>query len=172
MSATEGARVVELNVRLKAQPHQVFPYLTEPDRYIRWQGIKAELDPRPGGVFRVWMDANTVASGEYMEVDPPHRVVFTWGWEGNERIPPGSTTVVVTLEADGDGTVLYLRHSGLPDGEAAAMHEEGWRHFTDRLLKDIRHRHGPMSERSRPGPVRAGNGSSARDDDPDRRATP
>jgi hypothetical protein len=48
-------------------------------------------------------------------------------------VPPGSTTVELTLEADGDGTLLMLRHTGLPDGAAAALHEEGWRFFTDRL---------------------------------------
>ena len=124
---------VELQVRLNVPPEEVFPYLTEPERYVRWQGVKAELDPRPGGVYRVWMDANTVASGEFVEVERARRVVFTWGWEGNESVPPGSTTVELTLEADGDGTMLSLRHTGLPDGAAAAMHEEGWRHFTTRL---------------------------------------
>jgi uncharacterized protein YndB with AHSA1/START domain len=129
----DQTKTVELQVRLDAPPEEVFPYLTEPERYVRWQGVKAELDPRPGGVYRVWMDEVTVASGEFVAVEPARRVVFTWGWEGNEGVPPGSTTVELTLEADGDGTVLSLRHTGLPDGEAAAMHEEGWRHFTARL---------------------------------------
>jgi uncharacterized protein YndB with AHSA1/START domain len=105
---------------------------------VRWQGTKAELDPRPGGVFRVWMDEDSVARGEFVEVEPPNRVVFTWGWEGNEGVPPGSTTVELTLQADGDGTVLSLRHTGLPDGEAAAMHEEGWRFFIGRLATAVR----------------------------------
>jgi uncharacterized protein YndB with AHSA1/START domain len=130
---SDPARVVELQLRLDAPPDEVFRYLTEAERYVRWQGVKAELDPRPGGLFRVWMDADTVARGEYVEVESPYRVVFTWGWEGDEGVPPGSTTVELTLRADGDGTILTLRHSGLPDGEAAAMHDEGWRFFTDRL---------------------------------------
>jgi uncharacterized protein YndB with AHSA1/START domain len=130
---TSEANVVELQVRLGAPPDEVFLYLTDAERYVEWQGVKAELDPRPGGVYRVWMDADTVARGEYVEVDSPKRVVFTWGWEGNAGVPPGSTTVELTLEADGEGTVLSLRHTGLPDGEAAAMHEEGWRFFTERL---------------------------------------
>jgi uncharacterized protein YndB with AHSA1/START domain len=129
--------VVELEVRFGAPPDEVFLYLTEPERYIQWQGVKAELDPRPGGVYRVWMDADTVASGEFVEVEPARRVVFTWGWEGNDGVPPGSTTVELTLESDGLGTVLSLRHSGLPDGEAAAMHEEGWRRFTARLVSAV-----------------------------------
>jgi uncharacterized protein YndB with AHSA1/START domain len=130
---SDPASLVELQVRLGAAPDEVFRYLTDAERYVRWQGVKAELDPRPGGVFRVWMDADTVARGEFVEVEAPRRVVFSWGWEGNESVPPGSTIVELTLEADGDGTVLSLRHTGLPDGEAAAMHEEGWRFFTARL---------------------------------------
>ena len=108
--------MVEVQVRLEATPEVVFPYLTESDRFARWQGIRAELDPRPSGVFRVWMDAVTIASGEYLEVEPHRRVVFTWGWEGNDTVPPGSTTVEIDLEADGAATILTLRHSGLPTG--------------------------------------------------------
>jgi len=130
-------RIVELRVRLEAPPADVFRYLTEPERYVRWQGVKAELDPRPGGVFRVWMDADTVARGEFVEVDPPRRVVFTWGWEGHDRVPPGSTTVELTLEEDGGATILSLRHSGLPDDASAAIHEEGWGSFMLRLAAAV-----------------------------------
>jgi uncharacterized protein YndB with AHSA1/START domain len=135
MSDRPSFRPVELHVRLEAPPDEVFRYLTEPDRYVRWQGIKADLDPRPGGIYRVWMDeTGTIARGEFVEVDPPHRLVFTWGWEGNPTLPPGGSTVEVTLDTDGDETLLKLRHTGLPDGESAAMHEEGWRMFTGRLV--------------------------------------
>ncbi len=130
-------RVVELNVRLPAPPADVFPYLIDPQLYVRWQGVKADLDPRPGGLFRVWMDEATVARGEYLEVLPPSKVVFTWGWENNPAIPPGSTTVELTVAADGDGSILTLRHFGLPDDAAAAMHREGWTHFTERLVSAV-----------------------------------
>lgn len=138
MSDTRSVRTVELSVRLEAPPEEVFPYFIDPIQYVRWQGTKAELDPRPGGVYRVWMDADTVARGEFLEVEPPQRVVFTWGWEGNDHLPPGSSRVELTLTADGDATILLLRHDGLPDGEAAAMHEEGWIFFTGRLATVIR----------------------------------
>lgn len=81
--------------------------------------------------------ADTVARGEFVEVDPPRRVVFTWGWEGHDRVPPGSTTVELTLEEDGAATILSLRHSGLPDGESAALHEEGWTFFIPRLATTV-----------------------------------
>lgn len=147
--------VVELRVRLGAPPDEVFLYLTDAERYVRWQGVKAELDPRPGGMYRVWMDEDTVARGEFVEIEAARRVVFTWGWEGNPDVPPGSTTVELTLEADGDGTVLSLRHTGLPDGEAAAMHEEGWRFFTERLAIAVRGADpGPMPPEPPPAPSR------------------
>jgi uncharacterized protein YndB with AHSA1/START domain len=126
-------QIVELERRLAASPEDVFSFLVDSERYVKWQGIEAELDPRPGGLFRVRLDERQVASGEYVEVESPHRVVFTWGWEGNPDMPPGSTTVELTLEADGDGTLLRLRHSGLPDDAAAILHRDGWTMFMTRL---------------------------------------
>jgi uncharacterized protein YndB with AHSA1/START domain len=74
------------------------------------------------------------ARGEFVEVDPPRRVVFTWGWDRSERpVPPGSSTVEVVLEPAGDGTRLTLRHSGLPDEEQVAQHGHGWEHYLERL---------------------------------------
>ncbi len=130
---TESRQTVELERRLDAPPETVFPFLVDPERYVRWQGVEAELDPRPGGIFRVRVDARQVARGQFVEVESPHRVVFTWGWEGNPDVPPGSTTVELTLEADGDGTLLRLRHSGLPNEAAAILHRDGWTMFTQRL---------------------------------------
>ena len=153
MSAEPEAHVVEMELRLDAPPEEVFRFLVDPERYVEWQGVRAELDPRPGGVYRVWMDAETIASGQYVAIDAPERVVFTWGWEGNEQIPPGSTTVELALRADGDRTVLTLRHSGLPDEEAAIMHRDGWTSFGERLRLVIGGSDpGPMPmQRSEPG---------------------
>jgi len=114
-------------------PADVFPYFVDPALYVRWQGSTAELDPRPGGHFRVIVEAGQVAAGKYVAVDPPHRVVFTWGWEGNPLIPPGSSTVEITLELEGALTVVRLRHTGLPDRAAVDMHSEGWNLFLGRL---------------------------------------
>jgi uncharacterized protein YndB with AHSA1/START domain len=146
MTAEPRGPVVELEIRLDAPPEDVFPYLVDPERYVQWQGVRAELDPRPGGAFRVWMDALTVASGEYVAVEAPVCVVFTWGWEGSDEIPPGSTMVELRLRPEGDGTVLTLRHTGLPDERSAIMHREGWASFTDRLGLVVRGQHpGPLS---------------------------
>src|ERR1043165_1755397 len=105
-SATEPLRH---QVRVAAPPEVVFGYFTDPARMVEWMGIAALLDPRPGGSFRIEANGRDVVLGEYVEVDPPHRVVFTWGFEGAERaVKPGSTRVEVTLERDGEGTLLTL----------------------------------------------------------------
>jgi len=59
--------------------------------------------------------------------------VFTWGWEDSDEVPPGSTTVEVTLTADGDATIVRLRHSGLEPDEQREQHRHGWTHFLGRL---------------------------------------
>ena len=94
--AVESGRVVEVERRIAAPREEVFVFLTDPDKYTEWMGEAVELDPRPGGVYRVRMNSDRVALGEYVEVDPPSRVVFTWGWEGDGAVPPGSTRVEIT----------------------------------------------------------------------------
>jgi uncharacterized protein YndB with AHSA1/START domain len=97
-------------------------------------GVGAQLDPRPGGKFRIDADGSNIATGEYKEVDPPHRLVMTWGWETDESVPPGSTTVVITLTPDGSGTLLRLRHLGLPTVDARERHTGGWNLYAGQLM--------------------------------------
>jgi uncharacterized protein YndB with AHSA1/START domain len=120
-------------VRIAAPPTVVFPFFTDPERMVAWMGIAAMLDPRPGGTFRVDANGRDVVVGEYVEVKPPRRVVFTWGFDGADPIvAAGSTRVEVTLEPDGDGTRLTLLHHGLPTRLRDA-HAEGWSHYLGRL---------------------------------------
>lgn len=129
----DGTDPLRNELRIAAPPEVVFPYFTDPARMVSWMGVAALLDPRPGGTFRVEANGRDVVIGEYLEVDPPHRVVFTWGFEGAEPfVEPGSTRVEVTLESDGDGTRLTLSHHGLPDG-ARDAHAQGWSHYLARL---------------------------------------
>jgi uncharacterized protein YndB with AHSA1/START domain len=124
---------VELSVRIDAHPETVFAYFTDPERMVAWMGLSAEVDARVGGQYRVRVNRGGVAIGEYVEIVPPARIVWTWGWEGNTEVPPGSSTVEVTLTADGDATIVRLRHSGLPDDTWFGKHNEGWGHYVARL---------------------------------------
>ena len=127
----ERTDVLSHELRIEARPETVFAFLTDPDKMTQWKGDSAQLDARPSGVYRVQIGQAEVV-GEFVELDPPHRVVFTWGWEGNDAVPPGSSTVEVTLTPDGEATILRLAHRDLPE-EQRAEHDGGWKHFLPRL---------------------------------------
>jgi uncharacterized protein YndB with AHSA1/START domain len=133
VTTTQGLSVTR-EVRIAASPETVFPFFTEPDKLTAWMGVKAELDPQPGGIYRVHVSEAWVARGEFVAVEPFGRVVFTWGWEGGAvGLLPGASLIEVTLEPDGDATIVRFTHSGLPDGEALSAHTDGWEHFLARL---------------------------------------
>jgi uncharacterized protein YndB with AHSA1/START domain len=87
-------------------------------KMIRWMEIQAEIDPRPGGVYRLDPNGRDVIRGEYLEVVPDRRFAFTWGWEnpseGMAAVPAGSTRVEIDLEPHGKGTRVRLTHRQLP----------------------------------------------------------
>jgi uncharacterized protein YndB with AHSA1/START domain len=128
-----GQDVLEHEVRIAASPATVFSYLVDPTRMVRWMGKEATVEPRPGGAFRVAYERGDVARGEVLEVSSPERLLVSWGWEAEgDATPPGSSQVEFTLEPDGEGTIVRVRHSGLVE-EARAGHAEGWDYFMPRL---------------------------------------
>lgn len=129
----KGGLNVEVVQRIAASPVTVFSFLVEPAKFSAWMGVGAELDPRPGGRVRIDVDGEHIAVGKFVAVDPPHRLVMTWGWESNAAVPPGSTTVEITLTADGGDTVLRLRHLGLPSEREKQSHQAGWNQYTGKL---------------------------------------
>src|SRR5215472_2209372 len=103
-------------VDLPAPPEEVFRHLTDPAAMIRWMGQHAVLKPVPGGAFEI--DINGVpVRGQYLEVDPPRRVLVSWGVAGNDGMPPGATEVEFTLTPIPAGTRLRLVHRRLPPGQ-------------------------------------------------------
>jgi len=75
---------VEVTVLVPAGPSDVFGYFTDPARYVQWMGSEAELEPVPGGVYRVRMADGFSAAGRFVEVAYPSLVVFTWGFADDE----------------------------------------------------------------------------------------
>ena len=134
MASPETAAAVEVEVRIDASPETVYEFFTDPEKMVQWMGRSHELDPRPGGVFRCDINGRDVASGSYVELDPPRRVVFTWGWESEESTTqPGASTVEVSLEPVEAKTLVRLVHRDLPSEESRAQHRHGWEHYTQRL---------------------------------------
>jgi len=116
-----------------ASPSTIFPFLTDPTEHVRWMGTDAVLDPRVGGEYRVLVQGRHPGVGEFLEVVPDEKVVFTFGWdEPDHPIPARSTEVEITLIPDGGKTRVRLVHRGLPD-DAVGDHTDGWNHYLERL---------------------------------------
>jgi uncharacterized protein YndB with AHSA1/START domain len=130
-------RVLEVSVTVDAEPETVFAYFTDPARYVQWMGSSATLDARPGGAYRVQMSDAVEAAGQFLEVDPPHRLVFTWGWTQGNPVTSGSTKVVVTFTQAGNSTHVLLRHYDLPTDEQLNHHRQGWDMYLGRLAARI-----------------------------------
>jgi uncharacterized protein YndB with AHSA1/START domain len=132
-AATTDTTVYERTLTIDASPETVWEFLVDPDKLMRWKGISADLDPRPSGVYRCEVIPGHTARGEFVELDPPHRLVFSWGWDGQEGVPPGSSMIEIELATDGEGTSLRFVHKDLPSADAVASHAHGWDHYLPRL---------------------------------------
>jgi uncharacterized protein (TIGR03086 family) len=124
----------EKSVLVPLNADDTFALITEPDRLRRWQVITARVDLRAGGDYRWTIIPGNSASGTITEVEPGRRVVFTWGWEGSADLPPGASTVTITLEPADGGTLVHLVHEGLA-GVQLDNHAMGWNHYLGRLVK-------------------------------------
>jgi uncharacterized protein YndB with AHSA1/START domain len=102
-----------------------------------WETPVAEVEPRVGGRLRLVMRSpegeEFGGSGEYLEIEPPERLVFKWTWDGHAG-HEGDQLVEVELKDRGDGTTeVVLTNKGLPDDDAKRSHEEGWQASFDNL---------------------------------------
>jgi uncharacterized protein YndB with AHSA1/START domain len=145
--------IAEVVTHVAGTPPDVFRYFTDPERYVRWMGGEAVLDPVPGGAYAVRMDDGFAAAGTFSAVEPPHLVAFTWGFADREAaehtkrtdpgnaarpsdanpLPAGSSQVSVTLVGADGGTRLTLRHELLPTAELVKAHQVAWETYLPRL---------------------------------------
>ena len=136
---TPGA-VVKVERTIPASPATVFRALTTPELFARWMGPAGsstrvdQMDAVEGGSieFRVSMPDGTEASlrGVYRHLDPPRRVVHTWGdaVDGAGHV----STVTYELSPEGEGTRLVLTHVGVPPEDLERV-DGGWGHVLDNL---------------------------------------
>lgn len=142
-SAAPGENGVEVRRAVPASPADVFSAWTEPERLARWsapEGVAIDdvtVDLRVGGEYRIHMRGPEgepyTAFGTYREIAAPHRLQYTWDWEESEHAV-GETLVTVTFDAEGEGTLVTIRHEGFATGDRAAGHGEGWESCLNRLV--------------------------------------
>lgn len=123
---------IEIGVDLDVPPAEALVWFCDPNRWTRFQGREASLDPRPGGRLRIDLGDGVIIVGHYVNVDQAE-VSFTWGMENNPSLPAESTRVTVTAMPRGSGCELTLRHEGLVDTAQALSHRSGWRYHLLRL---------------------------------------
>ncbi len=124
---------IEASIQIGAPPDAVFEHFTRADALVAWMGEHAVLDPRPGGEFRVDIRGVPVR-GRYLEVEPPKRLLISWGHAGSDRLPPDASMVEVRLHPVDHGTRVTISHRGLPEPEATG-HARGWRYFLSQLAR-------------------------------------
>ena len=132
-----GAHQVVVRRRLSASREAVFELWTDAARMPEWilDGGSATLDLRVGGKYHLDMHYQGKSyphHGEYLEIVPPERLVFTWVSEGTNWLP---SIVTIELTAQGDETDIVLTHEGLPDEASVISHQQGWTEILEWLEK-------------------------------------
>src|SRR3984957_12394010 len=110
----QEGHVVRRETRIQAPPSAVFALMTDPQMIVRWMGTEAQVEPEPGGIYLVNVTGARNARGSFREVVPVHRLAYSFGWNGSEAVPPGSSLVEIDLIEQANGTLLRFTHSGLP----------------------------------------------------------
>lgn len=125
------AEPISASVHIDAPPQQVYEYFTRADAIVRWMGDYALLEPEPGGRFTLDVRGAPIR-GRFLELQPPHRLLISWGYAGSDRLPPGASTLEIRLTAQRGGTRVDLEHRDLPADEVSG-HTTGWHHYIARL---------------------------------------
>ncbi|HEY2342083.1 MAG TPA: SRPBCC domain-containing protein [Chthoniobacteraceae bacterium] len=142
-TSTESNRL-QVSRWIKASPARVFAAWTRPEQMQNWFGpstckvLGAETDVRVGGSYRIKIRSermgDTAVGGEYLEVAPPHKLVFTWRWENDADWENVRSVVTIDFIAKEGGTEVQLTHEGFPNAESRGNHEHGWDGSLDKLV--------------------------------------
>ena len=128
--------VVHRETQIAAPPATVFAFLTDPQKILNWMGAEAATDAHPGGLYLVKDVAGRpgrTARGQFREVVPVHRLAYSFGWDDDANVPPGSSLVEIDLIGNDGGTLVRMTHTGLPNAYERAGHARGWAYYLDRL---------------------------------------
>jgi len=130
--------LAEHRIVLDAPAAKVYRYLTTAEGLLRWIAVDAIAEPVPGGRLQWTHENGATMVGRFLELDPPRRLVFAYGWRDDLMgVPPESTTVEIELTEDEHGlTTLTLTHRGIPPG-VVEDHRHGWVFFMGHLQQSL-----------------------------------
>ena len=120
--------IVRRETQVAAPPATVFAFLTDPQKILSWMGAEADTDAHPGGLYLVKDIAGRpgrTARGEFREVVPVHRLAYSFGWDDDANVPPGSSLVEIDLMERNGGTLVRMTHTGLPNAYERDGHAKG-----------------------------------------------
>src|SRR5229473_7603642 len=117
---------LDRTVVINAKPDTVFRFFTDSARWANWWGAGSTIDAKPGGRVYIRHPGGVESLGEVLEVRPPERIAFTYGFASGTPIPPGSSRVTIRLEPDEAGTRLHLLHE-FAEAAPRDEHIQGWR---------------------------------------------
>lgn len=125
---SELAYSVGRSVLIRAPRDLVFRYFTDSARFAAWWGEGSRIEPKAGGEVVIRNPGGSIARGAIVEIAPPERVVFTYGYEDpSVGLQPGASRVTIQLSETREGTLLALRHD-LPTEALRDHHVQGWRY--------------------------------------------
>ena len=117
---------LDRRITIQAPRETVFSFFTDTVRWASWWGAGSTIEPRVGGRVYIRHPGNVESSGEVIDIQPPERFVFSYGFDAGKPFPPGASRVTISLEPSGDATALALHHE-FPDAAARDEHVQGWR---------------------------------------------
>ncbi len=118
---------LDRTVVIRATPDTVFGFFTDSGRWASWWGPGSTIDPQPGGEVLIRYANGVEASGKVVDVQPPERFVFTFGFASGQPMGPGASVVTLALSPHAEGTRLVLTHE-FDDAAARDPHVAGWRY--------------------------------------------
>lgn len=143
MTSAPTTQTLRLTHQVSASPARVFAAFTDPAELVKWWAPEGwsvpevSIDLSVGGTFRWGLlddeGETVVATGQFVEIDAPNKLVQTWAWEGQEE----ETRLTLTFREQGGGTQIELLHEGFAAKEMADKHEQGWTGCLRRLGEEI-----------------------------------
>jgi uncharacterized protein YndB with AHSA1/START domain len=130
-------RLAQHHVVLDSPASEVYRLLTTVDGLVKWIAVDAVVDPVPGGRLQWTHENGATMVGRFVELDPPRRLVFSYGWKDDLMgVPPESTTVEIDLVEEDGRTTLSLVHKSLPS-DVVDEHRRGWVFFISQMQRAV-----------------------------------